>query len=78
LEEGHPGAGVGVEHGGLHLGMSLVQEVEGLRESTQHNAVDNAEGEHVTRDHGVDHGHKGTRQPNGTKMVGIQMPSRGT
>lgn len=47
--------------------MSLVEEVEGLRESAQDDAVDDAEGEHVARDHGIDHGHKRTRQPNGTE-----------
>lgn len=66
LEEGHPGARICIEHGRLHLRMTLVEEVEGLREAAQYNGIDDAEGEHVASDHGVDHGHKGSSQANGS------------
>lgn len=46
--------------------MTLVEEVEGLREAAQHNGVDDAKGEHVARDHRVDHGHKGSSEANGS------------
>lgn len=65
LEEGHPGAGVGVEHGRLHLRMSLVEEVKRLREAAEDDRIDNAKGEHVASYHRVNHRHKGTRQAYG-------------
>lgn len=67
LEERHPGARVGIKHGRLHLGMSLVEEVEGLGEAAQNNGIDDAKGEHVTSDHGIYHGHKGSGQANGAE-----------
>lgn len=33
-----------------------------MRESEEHDGVDDTEGEHVSRDHAVDHRHERTRQ----------------
>lgn len=66
LEECHPGARICIEHGRLHLRMTLVEEVEGLREAAQYNGIDDAKGEHVASDHRVDHGHKGSSEANGS------------
>lgn len=46
--------------------MTLVEEVEGLREAAQDNGIDDAKGEHVASDHRVDHGHKGSSEANGS------------
>ena len=52
-----------------------------LRESEEEDDVDDGEGEHVARDHGEDHRHKGSRQlhcPAQTKSkVSIQYETKG-
>ena len=44
----------------------LHDEVEGLREPEEEDDVDDREGEHVSRDHGEDHGDEGSRQFDGS------------
>lgn len=46
--------------------MPFVEKIESLRKATQDNAVYNAECEHITGYHRVDHGYKRTRQTNST------------
>ena len=43
----------------------LLQCVEGLGEPEQDDDVDDAEGEHVSRDHAEDHRHEGSGQLDG-------------
>lgn len=68
LEQAHPGAEVASEWGLFRLRMTFVQEVERLGKSKQHDHVDDTEGEHVTGDHGEDHGYEGTCQSDGTAV----------
>lgn len=65
MEECHPRGPVGGVLAVLvHLGV-FVEEVESLREPEKHDAVDDAEREHVTGDHLVDHHHERTGELEG-------------
>ena len=60
MEESNPGGVVrGVQTLVVHR---LHDEVERLREPEEEDDVDDREGEHVSRDHGEDHGDKGPGQ----------------
>lgn len=55
--------------------MSFVQKEEGLRETKQHDQIDDAKCEHVTGDHGEDHRHKRSGQTNGSCKEHQQEPA---
>ena len=69
VEESHPGGVVrGVQALVVHR---LHDEVEGLREPEEEDDVDDREGEHVSRDHGEDHGDKGPGQLDRPEKQGL-------
>ena len=69
MEESHPGGVVrGVQTLVVHR---LHDEVEGLREPEEEDDVDDREGEHVSRDHGKDHGDKGPGQLDRPEKQGL-------
>ena len=49
------------------LGIAFQYEKEGLSEAEQENDVNDAEGEHVSHDHGVYHDNERTRQLDGAE-----------
>ena len=55
----------------------LHDEEEGLAEPEQDDDVDHAEGEHVSRDHAVDHGHEGPGQLDGAREEHEVEPDAG-
>ena len=64
MEQSYPGGGVAVVH--TLLLSTLQHEEEGLGEAEQEDDVDDGECEHVSRDHGEDHGDEGSRQFDGS------------
>ena len=69
VEESNPGGVVrGVQTLVVHR---LHDEVEGLREPEEEDDVDDREGEHVSRDHGKDHGDKGPGQLDRPEKQGL-------
>ena len=64
MEQSYPGGGVAVVH--TVLLSALQHEEEGLGEAEQEDDVDDGECEHVSCDHGEDHGHKGSGQFDGS------------
>ena len=63
VEQSYPGGRVAVVH--TVLLPSLQHEEEGLGEAEEEDDVDDGEGEHVSSDHGEDHGHEGSCQFDG-------------